>query len=68
MPQVPTYDNNVQQLRGLPNAQQSSIASPELFVGMSQAGNMASAAKGLNAVAGIMKERQDELDTATALT
>lgn len=67
MPQVPTYDNNVQQLRAAPNVQQSSIASPELFVGMTQAGNMNRIAQGLNVAAEIQDKRQNELDTATAL-
>ncbi len=67
MPQVPTYDNNVQQLRAAPNVQQSSIASPELFVGMTQAGNMNRIAQGLNVAAAIEDKRQNELDTATAL-
>jgi len=67
MPTVPTYDNNVQQTRALPNAQQSSIASPELFAGMTQAGNMNKVAQGLNNFGAIIQKREEELDTATAL-
>lgn len=67
MPTVPTYDNKVQQTRALPNAQQSSIASPELFAGMTQAGNMNKVAQGLNNFGAIIQKREEELDTATAL-
>jgi hypothetical protein len=67
MPVVPTYDNLTQRLQPANNVQQSSIASPELFAGMTQAGNLNKLAQGLNNVAVIEDKRQNELDTATAL-
>lgn len=67
MPTVPTYDNLTQQTRALPNAQQSSIASPELFTSMTQANALKLGAQGLGAAAVIIEKRQNDLDTATAL-
>ncbi len=67
MPQVPTYDNLTQTLEPIKNVQQSSVASPELFAGMTQAGNMGRLAQGLNNAAVIVEKQQNELDTATAL-
>jgi hypothetical protein len=68
MPVVPTYDNLTQRLQPANNVQQSSIASPELFAGMTQAGNLNKLAQGLNNIAVIEDKRQNELDTATALS
>ena len=67
MPTVPTYDNLTQRLQPAQNVQQQSIASPDLFIGMSQAENAAKLGKGLSdvGVAGI--RYQNELDTAAAL-
>lgn len=67
MPTVPTYDNLTQRLQPAQNVQQQSIASPDLFIGMSQAENAAKLGKGLIdvGVAGI--RYQNELDTAAAL-
>lgn len=67
MPQVPTYDNLTQTLKPIDSVQQSSIASPELFAGMTQAGNMNKVAQGLNNFGAIIQKREEELDTATAL-
>lgn len=67
MPTVPTYDNNVQQIRPLDGTKQSSIASPDLFAGISGANNTSALGKALNNVGDVLDKRQDELDTATAL-
>ena len=67
MPTVPTYDNLTQRLQPADNVQQQSIASPELFAGMTQAGNMTKLAQGLNNVGQIVQKREEELDAATAL-
>jgi len=67
MPTVPTYDNNVQQTRALDGTKQSSIASPELFSGISGANNTSALGKALNNVGEVFDKRQDEIDTATAL-
>ena len=67
MPTVPTYDNLTQRLQPAQNVQQQSIASPELFAGMTQAGNMTKLAQGLNNVGQIVQKREEELDAATAL-
>jgi len=67
MPNVPTYDNNVQQTRALDGTKQSSIASPELFAGISGANNTSALGKALNSVGDLFDKRQDEIDTATAL-
>lgn len=63
MPTVPTYDNLTQRLQAVPNAQQSSIASPELFASMTQAKNLTGAGQGLANVAQVA----NDLDAATAL-
>ena len=65
MPTVPTYDNLTQRLQPAQNVQQQSIASPELFAGMTQAGNMTKLAQGLNNVGQIVQKREEELDAAT---
>lgn len=67
MPTVPTYDNNVQQIRPLDGTKQSSIASPDLFAGISGANNTSALGKALNNVGEVFDKRQDEIDTATAL-
>lgn len=67
MPTVPTYDSNVQQTRALDGTKQSSIASPELFSGISGANNTSALGKALNNVGDVFDKRQDEIDTATAL-
>lgn len=67
MPTVPTYDNNVQQIRPLDGTKQSSIASPDLFAGISGANNTSALGKALNNVGEVLDKRQDEIDTATAL-
>lgn len=67
MATVPTYDQPTTRLNAAPNVQQQSIASEALFVGASNAEEMAGIGKGLANVAAFVDKRQEDVDTATAL-
>lgn len=72
MPRVPTYQTGQVDEVALPNARQSSIASPELFVGMSGAKNITDIGQGLSVIgaAGMRyaANLQEKEDTAAITT
>jgi hypothetical protein len=66
MAKIPTYQTGQTQIANLPNVKQSSIASPELFVGISGARGMADLGEGLSKAgvagmkyAGELQEKED---------